>query len=80
MQIVNLTQQLHQLDKNLTIYAKKPWYCETEVELHHEPDDGELPKELTSGYEYFLEIFIAQEVIPDLSDVESSVALEQWCE
>jgi len=80
MKIMNLTQQLHQLDKDLTIYAKKPWNCDTEVELLYEPDDGEAPNDITPGYECFLEIFIAQEVIPDLSHVEPSFTLEQWCE
>ena len=76
-----LTQKLYSLDSEKTIYAKKPWFPETKVELREEPESGLIPDDLArQGYEYFLEVFIAKEVIPDLSHVEPSLTLEQWCE
>lgn len=80
MRIMELTRQLHSLDSEKTIYAKKPWTCDAEVELFLEPEDGSLPTELEKGFEYFLEVFIAQEVIPDLAHIEPSYTLEQWSE
>ena len=77
---MELTQQLYCLDENMTVYAKKPWYCDTEVELHIEPEDGRAPENLSIGYDYFIEVFIAKEVIPDLKHVDPSFTLEQWCE
>jgi hypothetical protein len=80
MKIMELARQLHSLDSEKTIYAKKPWTCESEVQLLIEPEDGSLPSELSDGFEYFLEIFIALDVIPNLLHVEPSFTLEQWSE
>ena len=81
MKMMELTQKLYELDSEKTIYAKKPWLPETEVEIRNEPETGLVPKDLeNAGFEYFLEVFIAQEVIPNLSHVEPSFTLEQWCE
>lgn len=39
-----------------------------------------VPSELAeAGYDYFLEIEIARDVVPSLSRVEPSFTLEQWC-
>lgn len=76
---MELTRSIHSLEPEQTIYAQKPWNCESEVEVFTEPQDGAAPKDLSDGYEYFLEVFIAQEVIPDLSHVEPSLTLECWC-
>jgi hypothetical protein len=80
MRVMELTRELYSLNEDLTIYAKKPWTCESKVELFKEPEDGSLPIELSDDFEYFLEVFIAKDVIPNLSHVEPSYTLEQWAE
>lgn len=81
MKMMELTQKLYELDSEKTIYAKKPWLPDSEVEVRDEPENSLVPKDLEgAGYEYFLEVFVAQEVFPDLNHVESSFTLEQWCD
>jgi hypothetical protein len=80
MRVMELTRELYSLNEDLKIYAKKPWTCESKVELFKEPEDGSLPIELSDDFEYFLEVFIAKDVIPNLSHVEPSYTLEQWAE
>lgn len=78
MRIMELTNRLYSLNEDLTIYAKKPWTCESKVELLIEPEDGSLPTGLSDDFEYFLEVFIAKDIIPNLSHIEPSYTLEQW--
>lgn len=81
MKLLEITRQIHRLDAEKTIYAKKPWLNDTEALLYNEPEERLVPSELQDqGYEYFLEVFIAQELIPDLSHAEASFTLEQWCQ
>ncbi|MEW6984527.1 hypothetical protein AAD001_17940 [Colwelliaceae bacterium 6471] len=75
---MELTNRLYSFNEDLTIYAKKPWTCESQVELLIEPEDGSLPTGLSDDFEYFLEVFIAKDIIPNLSHVEPSYTLEQW--
>ncbi len=78
---MELTQKLYEQDSELTIYVKPPWVVESEVILTVEPDDNLVPPELEKqGYQYFLEVFIAKEVLPSLLHVEPSLTLEKWCE
>jgi hypothetical protein len=81
MDLMRITQQVHQLDPELTIYAKAPWNTGSEAALALEPDDTLVPESLAlQGFTYFLEVSIASEVVPNLSHVEPSLTLEQWCE
>jgi len=55
--------QLHRLQENYTIYAAKPWTGNSDVIIELQPEKG-LPAEAAQrGLEYFLEVFIALEVI-----------------
>ena len=81
MDLMSITRQVHQLDQELTIYAKAPWTVGSEAALTMEPDDTLVPESLAlQGFTYFLEVAVASEVVPDLSHVEPSLTLEQWCE
>ncbi|WP_237055818.1 hypothetical protein [Microbulbifer sediminum] len=81
MKLMEVTRDLYSLDEDLTIYAKKPWTCESEVQVQFEPEESLVPRPLEKeGFEYFLEVFVAKEVVPDLAEIEPSFTLEQWCE
>jgi hypothetical protein len=78
---MELTQKLYFQDSEKTIYAKKPWLPESEVEIRVEPQDCLVPDDLEKkGYQYFLEVFIAQEIITNLSLVYPPYTLEKRCE
>ena len=80
MKLLDVVSRVHQLDAELTIYAKPPWCSGSEVSLAPEPDDALVPEPLSSqGFAYFLEIHIAREVVPNPSGLESSATLEAWC-
>jgi hypothetical protein len=77
----DLTGTLHHVNPELTIYARAPWKCDSEAALALEPADQLVPSPLASqGFTYFLEVFVATDLVPDLSQTESGLTLEQWCE
>jgi hypothetical protein len=80
MKLMEVTRLIHALDRTLTIYAKKPWTPDSEAEVKLEEPGMLVPPDLAqAGYDYFLEIDIARDVVPVLSHVEPSFTLEQWC-
>jgi len=79
--LLDLTKQVHQIDPELTVYAKAPWSFDSEVCLAIEPEDSLIPESLASqGFSYFLEVFIASEVVPDLSSGVPFFTQKKWCE
>jgi hypothetical protein len=81
MTLMEITRRLYEVDPEQTIYAKKPWYTTSEAVFAMEPEGTLIPASLAAeGYSYFLEVFIAKDVIPSLSHVEPSYSLEKWCE
>ena len=47
-----------------TVYAPKPWTCDSEATVAREPDQGGLPPEAESrGAVYFIEVFVAKEFL-----------------
>ena len=64
MRIVDIVADLADHNEELTIYAKKPWSCDSEAVLAHEPDAGGLPPEAAAiGAVYFIEVFVANEFL-----------------
>jgi hypothetical protein len=64
MKLIEAVQQLATLDGDLTIYARVPWTPTTDVQLAVEGSEEEK-KTKTEGLRYFLEVFIAQELLED---------------
>ena len=61
-----ITGEIESLDPTQTIYASEPWGFESEAVLAYEPESGGIPKiAIDLGLTYFLEVFIAQEIIAD---------------
>ncbi|GLR05147.1 MULTISPECIES: hypothetical protein [Vibrio] len=53
------------LDPDLTIYIDSAWSPESSILLCTEPEDGSSPE----GYDYFLEVFILQELFEDVPEI-----------
>jgi hypothetical protein len=64
MSLLQAVQELDSLDQESTIYASQPWTADSKVMVAMEPQSGGIPKNVEElGLEYFLEVFIAQEVL-----------------
>jgi hypothetical protein len=62
--LIDIIPMPNSLDKEDTIYAKKPWTVNSIAMVIREPDSGELPTEARSlDMEYFLEVFLALEFL-----------------
>lgn len=57
-----LLQRLDEFDRQLTIYAERPWTAESRAEVRWE-DPGESTLETSDGLSYFLEVSVAREEI-----------------
>lgn len=81
MKLMDMTSRIHQLDPEQTIYAKAPWRTDSDAVVAVEEQGVLVPAQLArQGFSYFLEVSVASEVVPDLSHVQPSFTLEQWCE
>lgn len=62
--LIDVVANLGSYDSELTIYASKPWTCDSVAIVAHEPDRGGVPPEAeSSGAEYFIEVFVAKEFL-----------------
>ena len=66
--LLEIVRKLGSLDDELTIYARKPWTLESDAILEIEQHEGGLPlRARDGGFAYFLEVFIAQDLLGDRS-------------
>jgi len=66
MTIADVVRSLNSLNSESTIYAAEPWMGESEAIVAFGPDSGRLPAEaVRASFTYFLEVFIAREVLED---------------
>ena len=65
MNLSQIVQNNRYLDPDLTIYIDSAWSPESHILLCAEPEDGSSPK----GYDYFLEVFILQELFEDVPEI-----------
>jgi hypothetical protein len=77
MSLLLAVQELDSFDRESTIYASQPWTADSKVIVAIEPQLGGIPKDVEElGLEYFLEVFVAQEVLEgwsaDLGSVPST--------
>jgi hypothetical protein len=75
MTLNEIIQNIDTFDPEHTIYIDEYWNPDSKAIVCYEPDDGHAPE----GYEYFLEVFLVQEVIEDLgsSSVDRIIAYAQ---
>jgi hypothetical protein len=76
MTLLEAVQSLDSLDGNGTIYAAEPWTARSEAIVTEEPEAGGVPVAVQErGMKYFLEVFIAREVLEDwVPDTASTLA------
>jgi hypothetical protein len=68
MPLADLIGMLPELSGEDTIYAKEPWGKDSEAIAAVEPEEGGLPVAAAkAGLTYFLEVFIAREVVEDMT-------------
>lgn len=82
LKLIDVVANLASYDEDLTIYVTKPWTCQSEAVMALEPDQGGLPHEAASrSAEYFIEVFIANELLEGwiASEARPTSAQEQ-CE
>jgi len=80
--LIDIVANLESYDSELTIYAAKPWTCDSEAVVAAEPDQGGRPHEAEScGAEYFVEVLVAKEFLEGwiASEARPTSAQEQ-CE
>ena len=76
MTLLEAVQSLDSLDVDNTIYAAEPWTASSNALVAKEPEEGGLPVGVQEqGMKYFLEVFIAREVLEDwVTDAVPTVA------
>lgn len=82
MKLVDIVAQITITDNDLTIYASKPWTCDSPAVLTREPAEGDCPTEAKScDAEYMIEVFIAKEFLEDwLAHENRTVSTREQCE
>ncbi len=64
MTLQEIVRELDRFDRGLTIYAAEPWQPSANAIVARPTDSGGVPDEaVTAGCIYFLEVFIAREVL-----------------
>lgn len=85
MKLADILAGLETTDNSLCIVAKRPWTGHSEAKLVCFSEDFRIPEEARSaGYEYFLEISIAQDEVLSgpvaLSDEQRVAAVIYYAE
>ena len=76
MTLSEIVANLHSLDEDLCIIAKRPWSGAADAHVVKLSDDFSVPKEHTSnGFEYFLEVSVAR--TEALEGIEHRLSAEQ---
>jgi hypothetical protein len=66
MRLIDVVESLESISRDGTIYAVGPWSWDSDAVVAREQDDGGIPAVAASqGMQYFLEVFIAKEVLED---------------
>ena len=80
MTLIDMVKDLGSLDREMTIYAAEPWTENSKAITVPDHASGRLPPEAEQlGLTYFLEVFIAREVLDDWTESlgEDSTLQEQ---
>jgi hypothetical protein len=82
MTLLEVIRDLDSFPEESTIYSPEPWSVESEAIVEYRRDDEKLAKRAVElGYAYFLEIFIAKELLEGWAPTQTSrPTLEQKTE
>jgi hypothetical protein len=76
MSLLQVVRELAALDRDSTIYAAKPWALNSKAVVRRESDKGQP----FCGGDYFLEVFIAQDLLRDWEKgLSKQITDEQRC-
>ncbi|WP_437312751.1 hypothetical protein [Sorangium sp. So ce385] len=80
--LIDVVANIFTYDNNTTIYASKPWTCNSNTILAQEPAEGGRPAEAElCGAEYLIEVFIAKEFLEDwLAQEGRPISTQEQCE
>jgi hypothetical protein len=71
MKLIDVVTNLASFDEDLTIYAARPWTCDSHALVAREPAAGGLPLEAkTADLNYFIEVLIAKEFLSGWAENE----------
>jgi hypothetical protein len=79
--LIELIRDLDSLDEGSTIYAAEPWAENSKAILGPEPEAGGLPTQAAKlGLKYFLEVFIAQDLLEGwTANLDAEPTLQEKC-
>lgn len=64
MKLVEAVENLSTLDRETTIFVRRPWTGDAECTVAMLDRGVAIPKEITAaGFEYFLDVFVCHEVL-----------------
>lgn len=80
--LLDITRRLTDQDRELTIYAQRPWQRDSSAILVHEKTDGTIPEVASScGLAYFLEVFLACDFVDGwLHSLPHPPSAEETCD
>ena len=82
--LIQLVERLDELDDEDTIYACEPWTQNSEAMVAPDPEsdpDGTPPEATEAGMTYFLEVFIAREVVEGwTASLDEKPTLAETCQ
>ena len=80
MTLKDVVAQLETLDEDAILVARRPWSAGSEVRLVEPDEEGGVPEDVVAeGFDYFLEVEVAREVLEPLVGRED-VPLEKKLE
>ncbi|MGO8919870.1 MAG: hypothetical protein ACLQJR_28555 [Stellaceae bacterium] len=66
MTLLEIFEHIRDADRDLTIYAVKPWTPASKSMLADSPDGNVLPDEpREAGMDHFLDVFVVQDLLED---------------
>lgn len=79
--LIELIRNLDALDEQSTICASQPWSDASEALADYEPEAGGIPAEAQRlGLKYFLEVFIARNLLKDwTANCDTPPATQRTC-
>ena len=79
MFLLEAIEQIESLNSDATIWIEnsKSWSPQSAVFIAEENEDGGPPENISSSYEYFLEVFIASEFIVDIGNKSKDAIVER---
>jgi hypothetical protein len=80
--LIEVVANLASYDPEMTIYAPKPWSCDSDAIVAREPDGDGLPREAMGRHAaYFIEVFVAKEFLDGwTTSVARPTSAREQCE